>query len=86
MWQDGEWGGEQKGGRGNMGVVGKVCVWKWKYSQGRRCGEKLVMRRKMEAGGMFEGKSVVGCRRSERSQGTEERVFCSRECKGMYLY
>lgn len=37
------------------------------------------------SGGMFEGKSVVGCRRSERSsQGTEERVFCSRECKGMY--
>lgn len=38
---------------------------------------------------MFEGKLVVGCTgRSERSrQGTEEReerVFCSRECKGMY--
>ena len=26
MWQAGEWGGEQKGGRGNMGVVGKVGV------------------------------------------------------------
>lgn len=36
--------------------------------------------------GMLEGKSVVGCRgRSEWSrQGTEERVFCSRVCKGMY--
>lgn len=36
---------------------------------------------------MFEGKSVVGCRGSEGSrQGTEgrkERVFCSRDCKGM---
>lgn len=38
------------------------------------------------SGGMFEGKSVVGCRGNERSrQGTEERVFCSRKCKGIVL-